>query len=46
MDHLTKLEELLDQANQNIKNGQYDEATNKLEKILDMDSNFARLIIT
>lgn len=42
MDHLTKLEELLDQANLDIKNGHYDEATNKLEKILDMDSNFGK----
>jgi tetratricopeptide (TPR) repeat protein len=42
MDHLTKLEELLDQANMDIKNGHYDEATNKLEKILDMDPNFGK----
>ncbi|WP_339832197.1 tetratricopeptide repeat protein [uncultured Altibacter sp.] len=42
MDHLTKLEELLDQANMDIKNGQYDEATNKLEKIIDMDPNFGK----
>ena len=42
MDHLTKLEELLDQANLDIKNGLYDEATNKLEKILDIDSNFGK----
>ena len=42
MDHLTKLEELLDQANNDIKNGLYDDATNKLEKILDIDSNFGK----
>ncbi|NNJ81633.1 MAG: tetratricopeptide repeat protein [Flavobacteriaceae bacterium] len=42
MEHLTKLEELLDQANLNIKDGLYDEATNKLEKILDMDPNFGK----
>ncbi|HPF11961.1 MAG TPA: tetratricopeptide repeat protein [Flavobacteriaceae bacterium] len=42
MDHLTKLEELLDQANLDIKDGLYDEATNKLEKILDMDPNFGK----
>ncbi|QNJ96604.1 tetratricopeptide repeat protein [Constantimarinum furrinae] len=42
MDHLTKLEELLDQANLDIKEGRYDEATNKLEKILDIDSNFGK----
>ena len=42
MDHLTKLEELLNQANTDIKNGAYDEATNKLEKIIDMDPNFGK----
>lgn len=42
MDHLTQLEELLDQANHDIKNGQYEEATNKLEKIIDMDPNFGK----
>jgi len=42
MDHLTKLEEMLDQANNDIKNGKYDEATNKLEKIIDIDSNFGK----
>ena len=42
MDHLTKLEELLDQANLDIKEGRYDEATNKLEKILDIDPNFGK----
>lgn len=42
MDHLTKLEELLDQANNDIKNGLYDEATNKLEKIIDIDPNFGK----
>ncbi len=42
MDHLTKLEELLDRANSDIKNGAYDEATNKLEKILDIDPDFGK----
>ena len=42
MDHLTKLEELLNQANTDIKEGFFDEATNKLEKIIDMDSNFGK----
>lgn len=42
MDHLTKLEEMLDQANNDIKNGLYDEATNKLEKIMDIDPNFGK----
>ena len=42
MDHLTKLEELLNQANLDIKNGRYDDATNKLEKIIDIDSNFGK----
>ena len=42
MDHLTKLEELLYQANQDIKDGYFDEATNKLERIIDMDPNFGK----
>lgn len=42
MDHLTKLEELLDKANADIKKGLYDDATNKLEKIIDMDPNFGK----
>ena len=42
MDHLTKMEELLDQANLDIKEGRYDDATNKLEKIIDMDPNFGK----
>ncbi|MEZ4858044.1 MAG: hypothetical protein R2781_04475 [Flavobacteriaceae bacterium] len=42
MDHLTKLEELLDLANTDIKNGLYDEATNKLEKIISIDPNFGK----
>ena len=42
MDHLTKLEELLDKANIDIKNGLYDDATNKLEKIIDIDPNFGK----
>ncbi|NND64166.1 MAG: hypothetical protein HKN48_13330 [Flavobacteriaceae bacterium] len=42
MDHLTKLEEMLDQANLDIKNGLYEEASNKLEKIIDIDPNFGK----
>ncbi len=42
MDHLTKLEEMLDQANTDIKNGKYDEASNKLEKIMDLDPDFGK----
>lgn len=42
MDHLTKLEEMLNQANLDIKDGLYDQATNKLEKIIDMDPNFGK----
>ncbi len=42
MDHLTKLEELLNQANTDIKEGFFDEATNKLEKIIDLDPNFGK----
>ena len=42
MDHLTKLEEWLNQANSDIKNGLYDQATNTLEKIIDTDSNFGK----
>lgn len=42
MDHLTKLEEMLDQANLDIKDGLYDQATDKLEKIIDMDPNFGK----
>lgn len=42
MDHLTKLEELLDKANIDIKNGLYEDASNKLEKIIDIDPNFGK----
>jgi len=42
MDHLTKLEEMLDQANMEIKNGKYEVASNILEKIIDIDSNFGK----
>ncbi len=42
MDHLTKLEEMLDQANMDIKDGLYEEASNKLEKIIDIDPNFGK----
>lgn len=42
MDHLTKLEEMLYQANDDIKNGWFDKATNTLEKIIDIDPNFGK----
>ena len=42
MDHLTKLEEMLDQANLDIKDGLYEAASNKLEKIIDIDPNFGK----
>ncbi len=42
MDHLTKLEELLEQANLDIKDGLYDTASNKLEQIIDMDPSFGK----
>jgi len=42
MDHLTRLEELLDQANTDIKNGQYEAAENKLEEIISTDPNFGK----
>ncbi|MBX2827598.1 MAG: hypothetical protein KTR22_05515 [Flavobacteriaceae bacterium] len=42
MDHLTKLEEMLDQANLDIKDGLYEQASNKLEKIIDIDPNFGK----
>jgi len=42
MDHLTKLEEMLDQANLDIKDGMYEKASNTLEKIIDLDPNFGK----
>lgn len=42
MDHLTKLEEMLDEANLEIKNGKYEDASNILEKIIDIDPNFGK----
>lgn len=42
MDHLTKLEEMLSQANLEIKNGKYEVASNLLEKIIDIDPNFGK----
>ncbi|MFC7358593.1 hypothetical protein ACFQO1_12900 [Jejudonia soesokkakensis] len=42
MDHLTKLEEMLDQANGKFREGKYEEASNILEKIIDLDSNFGK----
>ena len=42
MDHLTKLQEMLDQANLEIKNGKYQVASDILEKIVDIDPNFGK----
>lgn len=42
MDHLTKLEEMLDRANINIKNGHYEKAENLLEEIIKIDPNFGK----
>ena len=42
MDHLTKLEEMLDQANLEIKNGKFEDASNILEKMIDIDPNFGK----
>ncbi|RZS99117.1 tetratricopeptide repeat protein [Aquimarina brevivitae] len=42
MDHLTKLEEMLHHANEDIRQGHYDAATNTLEKIIDIDPNFGK----
>jgi tetratricopeptide (TPR) repeat protein len=42
MDHLTQLEELLYQANLDIKDGFFEEATNKLERIINIDPNFGK----
>ncbi|WP_340073474.1 tetratricopeptide repeat protein [Leptobacterium sp. I13] len=42
MDHLTRLEELLNQANLDIKDGYYEEASNKLEEIINTDPSFGK----
>lgn len=42
MDHLTKLEEMLNQANLEIKNGKYEVASDILEKIISLDPNFGK----
>lgn len=42
MDHLTKLEEMLDRANSEIKNGRYESASNILEDIINIDPNFGK----
>jgi tetratricopeptide (TPR) repeat protein len=42
MDHLTKLEEMLDKANLEIKSGEYEKASNILEKIIEIDANFGK----
>lgn len=42
MDHLTRLEELLNQANLDIKDGYYEGASDKLESIINEDPNFGK----
>ena len=42
MDHLTRLEEMLDNANLDIKNGQYEKAENTLEEMIKIDPNFGK----
>lgn len=42
MDHLTKMEEMLDQANLQIKNGKYEDASNILEKMIEIDPDFGK----
>lgn len=42
MDHLTKLEEMLDKSNLEIKNGNYEIATNILEKCIGLEPNFGK----
>ena len=42
MDHLTKLEEMLDRANADIKNGNYEKAENTLEEMIKIDPNFGK----
>ena len=42
MDHLTKMEEMLDNANLEIKNGKYEVASNILEKMIEMDPDFGK----
>jgi hypothetical protein len=42
MNHLTKLEEMLNQASLEIKNGKYEIASKVLEKIIDRDPNFGK----
>lgn len=42
MDHLTKMEEMLDKANLEIKNGKYEVASNILEKMIELDPNYGK----
>ena len=42
MDHLTKMEEMLDKANLEIKNGKYELASNILEEMIELDPNFGK----
>ena len=42
MDHLTRLEEMLDRANASIKAGNYEQAENTLEEMIKIDPNFGK----
>ena len=42
MDHLTRLEQLLNQANLDIKDGYYERASDTLEEIINEDPNFGK----
>ena len=42
MDHLTKMEEMLDKANLEIKNGKYELASNILEEMIELDPDFGK----
>jgi len=42
MDHLTKMEEMLDKANLEIKNGKYEVASNILEEMIELDPDFGK----
>jgi Tfp pilus assembly protein PilF len=42
MDHLTQLEEMLDRANGEIKNGKYEAASNILEQMIEIDPSFGK----
>lgn len=42
MDHFNKLEELLNSSNVEIKNGNYEKASNILEECIEIDPNFGK----